>query len=103
MNYELLREKIKEYKKDLEKNLSKHSDEWKERNELCLFYQSYTENTLLNIDEEGLLKYLSPLWSMLIWGNKRYIIDKIIEDNGLDKLRTNLADLICGESDIIDR
>ena len=76
MNYELLQNKIKEYKTDLERNPGKHSQEWQDRNELCLFYQSHTSSTLSNIDEEGLLEYLSSLWSMLIWGNKRYIVDR---------------------------
>ena len=72
MNYELLQKKIEEYKADLERNPGKHSQEWQDRNELCRFYQRHTSNALSNIDEEGLLEYLSPLWSMLIWGNKRY-------------------------------
>lgn len=73
MKYELLQNRIEEYKADLERNPGKHSQEWQDRNELCLFYQGHTSNTLSNIDEEGLLEYLSPLWSMLIWGNKSYI------------------------------
>lgn len=103
MNHELLRKKIQEYKSDLEQNPGKHSQEWQERNEICLFYQDHTANKLLKIDEEGLMEYLSPLWSMLIWGNKRYIVDKIIEDNGLDNLRAYLADLVWGDGDIVDR
>ena len=37
---------------------------------------------------------------MLIWGNKHYVVDKIIEQNGLENFRNNLCDLVWGESDI---
>ncbi len=53
--------------------------------------------------EEVIYEYLSKLWAMLIWGNKHYVVDKIIEDNGLQDLRENLADLVWGERDIIER
>ncbi len=34
---------------------------------------------------------------MLIWGNKKYAIDKLIEDNGLQNLKKHLADLVWGK------
>ena len=103
MNYELLQKKIQEYKSDIEQDPGKYSREWKERQELCLFYQGHTSDKIVQLDEDGFFEYLSPLWSMLIWGNKRYIVDKIIEDNGLDSLRSNLVDLVWGDNDIADR
>lgn len=59
MNYELLQNKIEGYKADLERYPGEQSQEWQDRNALCLFYQSHTSSTLSNIDEEGLLEYLS--------------------------------------------
>ncbi|MCH5344338.1 MAG: hypothetical protein J1E64_09875 [Acetatifactor sp.] len=29
---------------------------------------------------------ISKLWSMLIWGNKQYVVEKLIADNGFDNL-----------------
>ena len=40
---------------------------------------------------------------MIIWGNKHYVVDKIIEDNGLDKFKDYLAKLVWGSEDIENR
>ena len=82
MDIELLRKHIKKY---VERN--KHIDEAQrediaERNERIEFFQSWTKERLLKIDEENLYTYISRLWAMLIWGNKQYVVDKLIENNG---------------------
>jgi hypothetical protein len=50
-----------------------------------------------------LLEYLSKLWAMLVWGNKKYVVDKMISANGLEKTRDTLADLVWGSSAIEER
>jgi len=40
--------------------------------------------------------------SMLIWGNKNYVVDKLIEVNGLDRVRKNLAALVWDEG-LVDK
>ena len=52
------------------------------------------------MSEEDVYEYLSKLWAMLIWGNKHYVVDKIITENGLDNFRNRLAELVWGEQDI---
>jgi hypothetical protein len=37
---------------------------------------------------------------MLIWGNKKYITNKMIEDNGFEVLKQELADLVWGKSSV---
>ncbi len=56
------------------------------------FYQSYTKEKLLQMTEDEFFEYISKLWSMLIWGNKKYVVDKLIEDNGFKTLKKELAD-----------
>ena len=41
-------------------------------------------------------EYISKLWSMIMWGNKRYVVDKAIADNGFHNLKKHLAELIYG-------
>ena len=41
--------------------------------------------------EDEFLEYVSKLWSMLIWDNKKYVVDKLIADNGFDALKKQLA------------
>lgn len=40
---------------------------------------------------------------MQIWGNKHYVVDKIINENGLDNCKNHLAELVRGEKDITVR
>ncbi|ULQ58528.1 hypothetical protein K7I13_08060 [Brucepastera parasyntrophica] len=48
-------------------------------------------------------EYISKLWSMLIWGNKKYIVDKIIADNGFERVKKLLAELLFGRKPIEER
>lgn len=40
---------------------------------------------------------------MLIWGNKKYVVDKLIADNGFDALKKQLAELLYGTAPIEKR
>ncbi len=53
--------------------------------------------------EDDLLEYISKLWSMLIWGNKKYVVDKLIADNGFTSLKKQLAELLFGTNSIEKR
>lgn len=55
------------------------------------------------MDEEDLYEYISPLWAMLILGNKRYVVDKLVEDNGLDTIKQELKILLWSDKDIEER
>jgi len=66
-------------------------------------YNGVTSEKLLAIEKDGLYEYLAPLWAMRIWGNKQYVIDKLVDDNGLDALRTQLAALVWGRGAVAAR
>ena len=53
--------------------------------------------------EEEFFEYISRLWSMVIWGNKKYVVDKLISDNGFDALKKQLAELLYGTAPIDKR
>ena len=40
---------------------------------------------------------------MIVWGNKKYIADKIIELNELENIKNMLIDLLYGTEDIVER
>ena len=50
--------------------------------------------------EEDFLEYISKLWAVLMWGNKKYVVDKLIEDNGFSTLKKQLADLLYGSASV---
>ena len=100
MKKDLLKKHIKNFMEKSIKDPKKFEDDYHERKKDIKFYQGYTKKDILNMDESGFYKYISGLWAMLIWGNKKYYSDKIIEDNGFQALKNELADLVWGKEDI---
>ena len=94
MNTDLLQKHIKNYKQDKADDPEQFNIDWTERKEHVKKYQSFTEQKIVVMDEEAIYEYISPLWAMLIWGNKRYVVDKLIEDNGLPTLKKELTKLL---------
>lgn len=100
MNMDLLRKHIKAYQKRVKADPEKHMGESAERLERRRFYQSWTRERIIGMTVDEFEGYLSMLWAMLIWGNKKYITNKMIEDNGFDVLKNELAELVWGKSSV---
>ena len=103
MNAQKLKNAISDFTKKKKSNAAYYKENWDERQERKAFYQSYTKDKLLAMTEDEFLEYISKLWSMLIWGNKKYVVDKLIADNGFDTLKKQLADLLFGTNAIAKR
>ena len=103
MNKVKLQSAISAFVKAKAANTAYYNDNWAERKERKTYYQSFTKDKLLAMTEEGFLEYVSKLWSMLIWGNKKYVVDKLIADNGFDALKKQLAELLYGAAPIEKR
>ena len=103
MNIDLLREKIQEFIADSKKEPDRFNQDFRERQDIIEQYKLLTRETILNMTEDDIYPYLAKLWAMSTWGNKHYRVSKIITDNGLDNLKGNLAQLLCGEGDIAER
>lgn len=94
---------ISEFSKKKESNAAYYVESWTERKERKDYYQSFTRDRLLAMTEDDFSEYISKLWSMLIWGNKKYVVDKLIADNGFVALKKQLAELLYGTSSIEKR
>ena len=103
MNIELLRKHIAEYKAQMEVDPTAYRTDLEERRERVAYFQSWSRNRLLTITGDDLYDYLSRLWAMLIWGNKHYVVDKLIETHGLEQVRQALADLVWGQEALAHR
>ncbi len=96
MNKTKLQSAITAFVKNKKANAAYYDDNWTERKERKAYYQSFTKDKLLAMTEEDFFEYISRLWSMVMWGNKRFVVDKLIADNGLDTLKKQLAELLYG-------
>lgn len=103
MNNTKLMNAISEFSKKRKSNAAYYEESWAERKERKAYYQSYTKQKLLAMTEEDFFEYISRLWSMLIWGNKKYVVDKLIADNGFEALKRQLAELLYSSSSIEKR
>jgi len=103
MNQDLLKRHVSEYFRYIKKNSQEYKRDMKERNDIVEYYQQWELEKLLSMNDEDVYNYLSELWAMRIWGNKRYAVDKIIEENGLNNFRRNLGELVYGKKDIVER
>ncbi|MCM8782118.1 MAG: hypothetical protein NC828_03610 [Candidatus Omnitrophica bacterium] len=103
MNKEVLKKHIEAFKEKVEQERARYQKDWEERLNIVKFYQGFTKEKILAMTEEDIYAYIAPLWAMLIWGNKRYVVDKVVSKNGLNNFRERLAELIWGEQDIVER
>ena len=103
MNIQKLRAAISDFSKHQNTNSAYYEDNWSERKERKEYYQSFTKDKLIAMTEDEFLEYISKLWSMLIWGNKKYVVDKLIADNGFLTLKKQLAELLYGTSPVEKR
>ena len=91
---------IKKFKQKIDQNPSYYEEHRNERAERKHFYQSYTKERILEMTEEDFFEYISRLWAMLIWGNKQYVVEKLIDDNSFENIKENLVDLLYGEESL---
>ena len=98
MNKNLLYKHLDEYISKI--NINNDISDLNERIEREEYYKSYTLDRIVAMNEEEFYEYISKLWAMIIWGNKHYIIDKYISDNGFDNLKKSIAYLLYGNDSI---
>ena len=100
MDLSKLQKHIQAYQKYSQREPAKFAEDSGERLERSKFYRSWTRDRILRMSVEDFEQYLSKLWAMLIWGNKKYVADKIIADHGLDVVAEELAELVWGDEPI---
>ena len=103
MNKAKLQSAIRSFVNNKKTNAAYYDENWAERKERKSYYQELTKDKLLAMTEDQFSEYISKLWSMLIWGNKQYVVDKIIADNGFDNVKKQLAELLYGSASIEKR
>ena len=97
MNEQKLNSAIQAYISKKKANAAYYDENWIERKERKMYYQSFNKLKIFSMTEDEFLEYISKLWSMLIWGNKKYVVDKLIKDNGFENLKKQLVELLYGE------
>ncbi len=103
MNRAILDESVKRYLEWAKANPQEYEQALAERTERKAYFRSWTKERLLAMDEDGYLEFMSRLWALRMWGNKPHIVNYIIERNGMETLRTELAELVWGDGPLAQR
>lgn len=103
MNIEMLNSAVSEYARKIRETPENYADDWNEREERKKFYQRYTRKKLSAMSEDDFYEYVAKLWSMVIWGNKEYIVEKLKSDNDFENIKECLAILLYGKDPIDER
>ena len=103
MNDIKLKSAIQAYISKKKTNAAYYTENWTDRKERKEYYQSFDKAKLLAMSEDAFFEYISKLWSMLIWGNKKYVVDKLIADNGFENVKKQLIELLYGSATIEKR
>ena len=100
-------EKIKHY---IEKYKDKLSYEltgggWKEERQdrISLYKKLLSRQNIESLEQKGFEKIIKSLWASAIWGNKDYLVNKIITASGLPKIRLELKELLYGSDKLENR
>jgi hypothetical protein len=103
MNRELLHEHVARYLAKLENSPKVYESDLVERHERSTFYRSWNAERMGQMTADDFFEYLSKLWAMRIWGNKQYVVDKLLADHGISNVRKALAALVWSQSSVEKR
>ena len=104
MNKTKLNKYLANYKTFLKNASGSGEEALNERVQRISYYQSFTKDKILSMDRDELLKYIGKLWAAVVYGNKAYLVDKMIDTNGgLSKLTSMIAEFIYGKDSIQKR
>jgi len=96
---ETLQGYISKFKKQYSRG--EYKDLIKEREErLEIFSKYYKKEFLAKMNEHDFGEIVSKLWASEIWFNKEYLIQRILKDNGIEKIKGALTKLFFGPGDM---
>ena len=97
-----IRKYIEKYKNRLRKELS---GEWKkERQErIVLFQRLLGQENIDHLDESNVGEIVRSLWASRLWTNKDYLVAKVLNSNGLPRIKKELKALLYGDESIQKR
>src|SRR5918997_5921113 len=77
LNFELLRKHIGAWKAKLSEDPGRAARDSQQRADRVAYYRAHDAHKIRAMTAEEFYFYISKLWAMLIWGNKKYVVDKL--------------------------
>lgn len=87
---------VEKYVHELPKSPSLAEERESHRKQEEVVRSILVKEKLKNLTEIEFGELISNLWASALWGNKDYLVQKIVDDNGIDTIRTQFHDLLYG-------
>lgn len=75
----------------------------KERLARVAYFQKELPENLNELSEADIDELVVKLWASRMWGNKQYLVQQVIADNGIEKLRTEFRELLDTKKGVASR
>jgi len=104
----LQKAELSNYVRDFKNWLASESQEardWQaERQQRLAWFRTHlNKNQILRLDALRFAQLVKDLWAVNVWKNKDYKVAQLLKDNGLDRIRRSLAELLYGPGEIEER
>jgi hypothetical protein len=103
METALLKKHISKYIHSINSDKNAYEQDREERADRSKYYQGWTPDKIESMTEEQMYEFISKLWAMLIWGNKKYVVDKLIADNSFEGFKQEISKLLWDKDPIEKR
>jgi len=103
MDIEKLEKHLAIFQQKMKSEKEHFTSHYEERIKRVAYYRSFNASKIQKMNPDDFEKYLGDLWAMIIWGNKKYVVEKMISDNGINEIRISLSDLLWGLENIEQR
>ena len=104
MNRQILQKYIDAYKDQIDSGIIDVKKEMESRDERVSFYRSFTKEKIDKISYDDFTAYVGTLWASLMYGNKKYIVDLMVEENdGLQSIAKKISNFLYGKDDFSKR
>ena len=100
------KDKIADFIPVFKKYLKSHesSEDLQSRHERSEMYSKFlSKDGIEQMTEIEFGQVISSLWASLMWGNKEYLVERLIQDNTLPKIKRELTRLLWGKEEIVER
>ena len=103
LDVELLRKHIHEWRTKLAADPLAAQHDKQERETRVAYYQAKSAEKICSMSADEFYEYITKLWAMKVWGNKSYVIEKLVNENGFSTIKNSLADLVWRDAPIEQR
>ena len=88
---------LEQFNDQLRKELSDKGWQRERKERVALFQRVLAKGNLASLSKSDIENIIKSLWATRFWTNKDYLVKKVLNNNGLPKLKQGFRELLYGE------